>query len=157
MAVFGVLIYEVDKCATAKSPANIIAAKRQIDVARSYALTKEDSNSVLVATPLKSIEDAAEIIEQKGKQEEEKKCNTDEWAKSVASMKTVSDLRCVVATLVAAAKSPGVARNMGAKIAILWESLGPYDWGNTAGTYFRVAQLSLFLIGSLTSIEKIFR
>ena len=105
MAVFGCLIYELNKCDESFSEANVSACAWVVTVCSSYADKKDDFRSSMQARPLKSVlAESKKLLRYK-----EEKLSTSQTAeackRAVTSMATVKDLCAVIANLVTNAKA----------------------------------------------------
>ena len=128
MAVFGCVIYELNKCADAFSEANVIACAKMAKICSSYAEKKDDFRSSLQALPLKTVLEEAKRLEQY----QEDKRATSETAEacksSVTTMKTAHDLCAVVVNLVTNAKSTRQDTAASMRSQAILTALEQFDW-----------------------------
>ena len=128
LAVFGYLIYELNKCGKAMTKANVIECNKQIAVCQSFASKKDDFSSILTSLPTKAVKDEMLKINKVNSDNLENRQKGDGWRNTVASMKTIDDLRNIVVTLVTGAKADEAAARMSAQCHMIISELKTYDW-----------------------------
>ena len=136
MAVFGVLIYEINQCASSMSDSNVSACYHQIQVCASYAKVKDDFSSVLNGLPTKLIEKNAEAAKKAILEGKSSKEDYESISAAIFSMDGIEKLLAQVVKIVTLAKT-NPAGNSNAS-ALLWTAFGEFDWLKLKqGTFFK--------------------
>ena len=126
LAVFGVLIFEMNKRATTYSDANVEACKLQIDVCESYATAKDDFSSVLSALPTKAIQFSSTQITKLQRDGNKSVNDYEQIAQEINQMDTADKLRSVIVKLVCAAKDPNMSDAV--NTSLYWTALQSMKW-----------------------------
>ena len=128
MAVFGCLVYDLNKCAESFSEASGTACARRVAVCSSYAGKKDDFRPSLQSLPLKSV--LAES--KKPARYKEDKLATSQTAeackKAVTSMATVQDLCAVIANLATNAKADKQDTGASMRCSAILNALEEFSW-----------------------------
>ena len=126
MAVFGVLIYEMNQCAATMTPTNVSTCFDQLQVCKSYAGVKGDFSSVLSGLPTKLIEIVADKTKKSTLEGKTTKEDYETIYASINDMGAIDKLVTQVVKLVTAAKTSPSATS--SPCALLWTSMGEFDW-----------------------------
>ena len=138
MAVFGVLTYELNKCAATASEVNVTNCHRQLGVCRSYASLKDDFSTMLAGMPTKLIEDMAATRAKKKKDKEDSAVDYGKIQQEVAAVDTVEKLCTQVIKVIASVEISESGSSQAPHATLLSNAFEEFKWDQISkGTMYK--------------------
>ena len=137
LAVFGYLIYAVNQCATAMTPANINARVKQFTVRTTYSRAKGDFQSLVKLLPTRAIQDESTKLKKANGAKKDTESSGETCKFEVENTKPTHQICSVVATLITNAKNVTNDHRANVHRYALMGALGKVEWASlNAGKIF---------------------
>ena len=135
LAVFGALVYELNRYAFSPTNDHVSRCHQQLQICHAYAKHDDDFPTSFKTFPTKVMEDSKTKLQKQLKEKTEAPTSYQAIEKTVKDINSTDKLLAVVATLVTAAKEP--ANALRSPPNLYWAALGDSKWESLAdGTFF---------------------